>query len=74
MTSYDIKVLEAISLALSIEMLDLKGAAGNRDTIRPVSTALARGTGVFNEDNAHTQVQAFSGRLNTYILHITSHT
>ncbi len=44
---------------LSVEMLDLKNAASNNNKIKTVWTALARGTGVFNSDNAATEVNAF---------------
>lgn len=43
--------------ALSVDMLNLKDAAGG--TIRPVWSALSRGTGVFNTATIETQVNAF---------------
>ena len=44
---------------LSIDLLDLKDAQANGNKIKPVWTALARGTGVFNAANATGHVQAF---------------
>jgi hypothetical protein len=44
---------------LSVEMLDLKDASRNNNTIKTVWTALARGTGVFNSSNATSEVSAF---------------
>ena len=44
---------------LSIEMLNLKDASSNGNKIKPVWTALARGSGVFRTSNAGSQVQAF---------------
>ncbi len=44
---------------LSVEMLDLKDATSNNNTIKTVWTALARGTGVFNTNNASNEVTAF---------------
>src|SRR5207249_12244916 len=44
---------------LSVDMLDLKDASVNGNTIKPVWTALARGAGVFSITNAASQVQAF---------------
>lgn len=43
--------------ALSIDVLDLKDAKDN--TIKPVWSALARGSGVFNSANVNSQVAAF---------------
>lgn len=43
--------------ALSVDMLDLKGATNN--TIRPVWSGLARGTGVFSTSAAEGEVNAF---------------
>jgi hypothetical protein len=44
--------------ALSIDMLDLKNAAAN-NSIRPVWSALARGSGVFGTSAAEGEVNAF---------------
>lgn len=44
--------------ALSIDMLNLKDAA-SQNTIRPVWSALSRGTGVFNPATIDIQIEAF---------------
>lgn len=44
--------------ALTVDMLNLKDAK-NGNTIKPVWSALARGTGVFNTSNVNAQVGAF---------------
>lgn len=56
---YSFGVYQISEGGLSIDLLDLKNASVNGNRIKPVWTALARGTGVFNEANAATQVQAF---------------
>ncbi|MBL7700221.1 MAG: DUF4136 domain-containing protein [Chitinophagaceae bacterium] len=44
--------------ALSVDMLNLKDAAAD-NTIRPVWSALARGTGVFNSSAAEAEINTF---------------
>lgn len=56
---YSYGVYQIAEGGLSVEMLDLKDASANGNKIKPVWTALARGTGVFNTANATSQVQAF---------------
>jgi hypothetical protein len=56
---YSYGVYQISEGGLSVEMLDLKDASSNGNNIKPVWTALARGTGVFNSSNADTQVKAF---------------
>ena len=57
--SYSYGVYQISEGGLTVEMLDLKDATSNGNKIKPVWTALARGTGVFNSANAGSQVQAF---------------
>jgi hypothetical protein len=56
---YSYGVYQITEGGLSVEVLDLKDASANGNKIKPVWTALARGTGVFNTANADSQVQAF---------------
>lgn len=44
--------------ALSIDILDLKDAASNSQTIKGVWNGLIRGEGIFNSSNVQSQVQA----------------
>ncbi|MEJ7767367.1 MAG: DUF4136 domain-containing protein [Chitinophagaceae bacterium] len=57
--NYSYGVYQITEGGLSIELLDLKGAPSNGNKIKPVWTALARGTGVFHAANANQQVLAF---------------
>lgn len=56
---YNYSVYQINEGGLSVEMLNLKDAGANNNKIKPVWTALARGSGVFNTANTTTQVQAF---------------
>lgn len=50
-------VYQTTEAALSIDILDLKDAASNNQTIKGVWNGLIRGEGIFNSGNVQTQIQ-----------------